>query len=40
MYSKGAYSRAQSEAKNRKAGIWQGTFVEPWEWRKLRKGAM
>jgi endonuclease YncB( thermonuclease family) len=40
MYSKGAYSRAQSGAKNRKAGIWQGTFVEPWEWRKLRKGAM
>lgn len=40
MYSKGAYSNAQSEAKSRKTGIWQGTFQEPWEWRKLSKGAM
>ncbi|WP_235923562.1 thermonuclease family protein [Brucella tritici] len=40
MYSKGAYSSAQKDAQSRKAGIWQGTFVEPWEWRKLSKGAM
>ncbi|MEN3145229.1 thermonuclease family protein [Ochrobactrum sp. WV_118_8] len=40
MYSKGAYSGAQQDAQSRKAGIWQGTFVEPWEWRKTSKGAM
>lgn len=40
MYSKGAYSGAQKDAQSRKAGIWQGTFVDPWDWRKLNKGAM
>lgn len=40
LYSKGAYSDAQSEAKNRKSGIWQGTFIEPWEWRKTNGRAM
>lgn len=39
-YSKGAYSNAQKNAQSRKAGIWKGNFVEPWEWRKLSKGAM
>ncbi len=40
LYSKGAYSSAQSEAKNRRTGIWQGTFQEPWEWRKANGRAM
>lgn len=34
QYSKGAYANAESIAKANKAGIWQGAFIEPWEWRK------
>ncbi len=32
-YSKGKYSAEQRDAKQRKAGIWQGKFIEPWIWR-------
>lgn len=34
QYSKGAYANAESIAKANKSGIWQGSFIEPWEWRK------
>lgn len=34
QYSKGAYANAEAHAKANKSGIWQGSFVEPWEWRK------
>lgn len=40
LYSKGEYSGAQNFAKSRKAGIWQGTFIEPWEWRKTNGRPM
>ena len=28
------YIAAESEAKSDKAGMWKGTFVKPWNWRK------
>lgn len=34
QYSKDAYADAESIAKANKSGIWQGSFIEPWEWRK------
>lgn len=34
QYSNGAYAPAESEAMTKKEGIWQGSFIEPWEWRK------
>lgn len=33
-YSGGLYQSAQVAAENDRAGIWEGTFVMPWEWRK------
>lgn len=33
-YSRGAYAADQAEARRNRAGMWQGRFVEPWEWRK------
>lgn len=33
QYSKGAYASAEARAKANKAGIWQGSFIEPWVWR-------
>jgi len=33
-YSRGAYAADQSEARRVGAGMWQGRFVEPWEWRR------
>lgn len=33
QYSKGKYASAQNEAKAQRTGIWQGSFVQPWEWR-------
>lgn len=35
-YSKGAYAADQEAAKAASAGIWQGTFEYPWDWRKHR----
>jgi endonuclease YncB( thermonuclease family) len=32
-YSKGAYAGPQREAAAARAGIWQGDFEKPWEWR-------
>jgi endonuclease YncB( thermonuclease family) len=40
QFSKGAYADVQKDAQSLKAGIWQGSFMEPWEWRKTSKGAM
>lgn len=33
-YSNAAYADAESIARANKLGIWQGSFIEPWEWRK------
>lgn len=33
-YSKGAFASYQNEARAKDAGMWAGSFVEPWEWRK------
>lgn len=32
-YSQGAYAIPQEEARAARAGIWQGEFTPPWEWR-------
>ncbi len=32
-YSKGSYAGPQREAATARAGIWQGDFEKPWEWR-------
>ncbi|MDX6807126.1 thermonuclease family protein [Terrihabitans rhizophilus] len=34
QYSKGAYADAEREAKAARRGMWAGTFVMPWDWRK------
>ena len=31
------YVAAEQQAKTAKAGIWSGTFVVPWEWRRTRE---
>lgn len=40
-YSRGAYAVDQQAAQRARSGVWQGAFVEPWEWRrqKRRPGA-
>jgi endonuclease YncB( thermonuclease family) len=35
-YSRGRYRQAERDAEIRRAGMWAGRFVPPWEWR--RKG--
>ena len=32
-YAKGAYREMQQEARAKRAGLWQGQFVPPWQWR-------
>lgn len=32
-YSGGAYDDAQEEARSNRRGMWQGEFVDPWDWR-------
>jgi endonuclease YncB( thermonuclease family) len=34
QYSKGAYLAAENSARSKDAGLWAGTFVKPWEWRR------
>lgn len=36
-YSHGAYARDERVARNRRAGVWAGTFKAPWEWRRERR---
>lgn len=33
------YVGAETEARAQGAGMWQGTFVEPWEWRRQAREA-
>jgi endonuclease YncB( thermonuclease family) len=33
-YSGGAYDAEQLEAEQAQRGLWSGSFVPPWEWRK------
>lgn len=37
QYSKGAYAEAESEAREAKRGLWAGTFIPPWEWRRQKR---
>ena len=32
-YSGGAYAAEQQQAREKKLGMWRGTFTEPWQWR-------
>jgi endonuclease YncB( thermonuclease family) len=34
QYSDGRYSDEEEEAQSAKRGLWAGTFVKPWEWRR------
>lgn len=36
-FSKGEYAAQEAEAKRLKAGMWQGEFVPPWEWRAAQR---
>jgi len=36
-YMSKKYKKAENEAKKIKAGAWNGKFIFPWEWRKLKK---
>lgn len=38
-YSGGAYADEQSAAEAAKAGIWQGEFQPPWEWRAAQRNS-
>jgi endonuclease YncB( thermonuclease family) len=33
-YSRGHYAAEQAEAERHRRGLWAGTFVLPWEWRR------
>ncbi len=37
FFSKGAYSKAQMQARKNKKGIWAGSFISPYKWRKQKK---
>jgi endonuclease YncB( thermonuclease family) len=40
QYSKGGYAAAQDEAKRTERGLWSGSFVEPWRYRRcIRSGG-
>lgn len=34
QYSDGRYADGEAEARNAKRGLWAGTFVKPWAWRR------
>jgi endonuclease YncB( thermonuclease family) len=34
QYSDGRYSGEEAEARGAKRGLWAGTFVKPWDWRR------
>ncbi|WP_164833233.1 thermonuclease family protein [Sinorhizobium meliloti] len=34
QYSQGVYAAEEAAAKSNRAGVWRGTFVPPWQWRK------
>jgi len=38
-YSRGGYAEAQAEAQKQERGIWRGTFVEPWRYRKCDRSG-
>ena len=39
QYSNGRYSQYQEQAKSAGRGLWQGSFVQPWEWRDRKRAA-
>ena len=38
-YSRGRYAPAEADARAARAGIWQGDFVPPEEWRRARRSG-
>jgi endonuclease YncB( thermonuclease family) len=34
QYSDGRYTDEEAEVRRAKRGLWAGTFVNPWEWRR------
>jgi endonuclease YncB( thermonuclease family) len=36
-YSKGEYADEQTAAKEKRLGLWAGTFIPPWDWRASRR---
>lgn len=39
QYSDGRYDQEETEAKAAHAGMWQGQFVMPWDWRRGQRAA-
>ncbi len=39
QYSDGRYTDEEAEARRAKRGLFAGTFVEPWEWRRGKRLA-
>ena len=37
QFSKGEYAGAEKEAREAKRGLWAGTFIPPWEWRRGKR---
>ncbi|MGQ4273373.1 thermonuclease family protein [Terrihabitans sp. B22-R8] len=35
-FSRGKYAPAERDARAAKRGLWRGTFLKPWEWRRSR----
>ena len=38
-YSRHRYQPQQAEARRHKRGIWSGTFILPWEARRMKRGS-
>lgn len=36
-YSNGAYASAQNRAEKSSSGIWRGSFIVPWDWRRGKR---
>jgi endonuclease YncB( thermonuclease family) len=40
QYSDGRYSALEAEARIERRGLWSGTFVKPWDWRRGERLSM
>jgi endonuclease YncB( thermonuclease family) len=40
QYSDGRYGALEAEARMQRRGLWSGTFVKPWDWRRGERLSM
>lgn len=40
QYSDGRYAALEAEARRNRLGLWSGTFVKPWDWRRGERLSM